>query len=73
MSDFANPSAVARVTEVIASSPFSFDDAIKTGVRRATETLDNVEGVWVKAQKLVLRDGGIVAYRVVLKVTFVLK
>jgi len=73
MSDLSNPSAVARVTEVIASSPSSFDEAIKAGLRRATETLENVEGAWVKGQKLVLQNGEIVAYRVVLKVTFVLK
>ncbi len=73
MTDQSSTAAVARVTEIIASSPTSFDDALRNGVRRATETLDNVEGVWVKAQKLLLKDGEISAYRVVLKVTFVLK
>ena len=64
--------SVARVTEIIASSTTSFEDAVKVGVDRATKTLQNVEGAWVKDQKVIVRDGAIVEYRVVLKVTFVL-
>jgi len=64
--------AVARVTEIISSSPTSFEDAIQKGVTRAVKTLDNVEGAWVKDQKIVLEDGKITEYRVDLKVTFVL-
>ena len=44
--------SVARVTEIIASSPKSFDDAIKEGVKRATKTLENVTSIWVKDQSL---------------------
>ena len=40
--------AVARVTEITASSPNSFDDAVRVGLERANKTLDNVEGAWVK-------------------------
>ena len=64
--------SVARVTEIIASSTTSFEDAVKVGVDRATKTLQNVEGAWVQDQKVVVRDGAIVEYRVNLKVTFVL-
>ncbi|MDA8585494.1 dodecin family protein [Rhodobacteraceae bacterium] len=65
--------SVARVTEIIASSSKSFEDAVETGVKRASETLKNVEGAWVKDQKCVVKDGKIVEYRVVLKVTFILQ
>lgn len=65
--------SVARVTEIIASSTKSFEDAVKSGIKRANETLDNIEGAWVKDQKVVCDDGKIVEYRVVLKVTFILK
>lgn len=65
--------AIARVTEIIAGSKKSFDDAIKKGIARANETLKNVEGAWVKDQSLVLSKGEIKEYRVVLKVTFILK
>tara|TARA_R110002124_G_scaffold100107_6_gene246613 strand:+ start:6301 stop:6504 length:204 start_codon:yes stop_codon:yes gene_type:complete len=64
--------SVARVTEIIASSPTSFEDALQRGVKRASETLKNVEGVWVKDQKVVVTNGKISEYRVVMKVTFVL-
>ena len=65
--------SVARVTEVIASSKKSFDDAIETGVERAAKTLKNVTGEWVQDQKVTVSDGKIDEYRVLLKVTFVLE
>jgi hypothetical protein len=64
--------SVARVTEIIAASPTSFDDAIKVGIDRAAKTLENVKGAWVQDQELILDDGSIKEYRVHLKVTFVL-
>ncbi|MEM8542237.1 MAG: dodecin family protein [Pseudomonadota bacterium] len=64
--------AVARVTEIIASSKKSFEDAVEKGVARASKTLKNVEGAWVKDQKVSVKDGKIREYRVVLKVTFIL-
>jgi len=64
--------SVARVTEIIASSNKSFEDAIENGVKRAVETLKNVEGAWVKEQKVIVKNGKISEYRVDLKVTFVL-
>lgn len=65
--------SVARVTEIISSSDKSFEDALQKGIERASETLKNVEGAWVKDQKVVVKDGKISEYRVVMKVTFVLK
>lgn len=65
--------SIARVTEIIASSPKSFDDAIRAGVARADQTLDNVKGCWIKDQELVLDGATIKEYRVHLKITFVLK
>ncbi len=66
--------SVARVTEIIASSPRSFEDAIENGIDRANETLKHVKGAWVQSQKVECGDDGkINEYRVVLKVTFVLK
>ncbi len=65
--------AVARVTEIISGSKKSFQDAIENGIERANKTLKNVEGAWVKDQSVILDDGKIKEYRVVLKVTFILK
>lgn len=65
--------AVARVTEIIASSEDSFEDAVKKGMKRANKTLNNVRGAWVESQKVVCnRDGDIKEFRVNLKVSFVL-
>lgn len=64
--------SVARVTEVISSSAVSFEDAVKRGIERANKTLKNVQGAWVKDQKVVVKDGAIAEYRVTLKITFVL-
>ena len=65
--------SVARVTEIIASSKKSFEDAVDTGVERACKTLKNVSGAWVQDQKVVIEDGKVTEYRVTLKVTFVLE
>jgi flavin-binding protein dodecin len=64
--------AVAKVIELTASSSKSFEDAIEQGIKRASKTLDNVEGAWVQEQKVVVKKGKIVEYRVNMKVTFVL-
>ncbi len=64
--------SVARVTEIIASSPVSFEAAIAEGVARATKTLHNVTEAWVQSQKVSIQDGKAAEYRVILKVTFIL-
>jgi flavin-binding protein dodecin len=64
--------SVARVTEITSSSKNGFQDAIEKGIDRATKTLKNVEGAWIQDQKIVVEDGKIVAYRVNMKVTFIL-
>lgn len=65
--------SVARVTEIIASSKKGFSDAVEQGVKRACETLKNVEGAWVQDQKVIVKNDKIAEYRVNLKVTFILK
>ena len=64
--------SVAKVTEIIAESPKSFEDAIQAGITRANKTLQNLKSAWVKDQKVVIENGKIVEYRVGLKVAFVL-
>ncbi|HET7498311.1 MAG TPA: dodecin family protein [Candidatus Eisenbacteria bacterium] len=63
---------VARVTEITAESPKSFEDAIRIGIERANKTLENVKGAWIQEQKLKIEGGKITAYRVNMKVTFIL-
>jgi flavin-binding protein dodecin len=64
--------SVAKVTEIIASSSESFDDAVNAGIQRANKKLKNVRAAWVKSQKAIVEKGKIKEYRVTLKVTFVL-
>lgn len=65
--------SVARISEISARSEKSFEDAVKVGVARASETLRNLQSAWVKDQKVEIgADGRITEYEVNLKVTFVL-
>ena len=66
-------SSVARITQLSARSEKGFEDAIKVAIERATQTLRNVSGAWVKEQKVEVTDGAITSYQVVLVVTFVLE
>jgi len=65
--------AVAKITEISASSKKGFEDAIRKGIERATKTLDKVSGAWIQGQKVVVENGKIVEFRVTMKVSFVLK
>jgi flavin-binding protein dodecin len=64
--------SVAKVIEITSTSKKSFEDAIQTGIARASKTLDNVEGAWIKEQKVTINKGKIVGYRVNMMVTFVI-
>ena len=65
--------AVARVTEIVAASPESFDAAVKLGFDRAVKTLRNIRGFTVIDWKASVEDERICEYRVTLKVTFLLE
>jgi dodecin len=65
--------SVAKVTEIIASSPKGFDHAVQLGIERANKTLENVKGAWIKGHKVVVENGKITDYRVTLRVTFLIK
>ena len=64
---------VARITEISSISSKSFEDAIVQGVDRANKTLKNVKGAWVKDQEVMVDNGKVSGYKVILKVTFVLE
>ena len=65
--------SVAKVVELTAESPNSFEEAIEAGIAKASQTLRNVKGAWIKEQKVVVENGRITKYRVDLKITFVLE
>lgn len=63
---------VARVTTITARSTTSFEDATREGIARASQTLRNISGAWVKEQQVEVADGAITSWQVTLEVTFVL-
>jgi flavin-binding protein dodecin len=65
--------SVARVTEITASSSSSFDDAVKQGIDRASNTQKNVAGAWVQAMTVKVDNGQVTEDRVNMTVTFVLE
>jgi dodecin len=64
---------VAKVIEIIAGSKKSFDDAMQQGIARASDTVSDITGAWVKDQSVTVENGKVTEYRVVMKVTFLLK
>jgi hypothetical protein len=65
--------SVAKVTEITASSDESFEHAVRVGIKRASKTLKNITSAWVQEMKVDVKDGKVAAYRVNMKVTFVLE
>lgn len=63
--------SVAKTSEITAASSKSFEDAVRDGIRKMSKTVDNIEGAWVKEQKVVVKDGEVDEYRVTMKVTFI--
>jgi flavin-binding protein dodecin len=64
--------SVAKVSEIIASSNKSFDDAIRIGLDRANKTIENIKSAWIKDQYVEIENGKIREYRVMMMVTFLL-
>ena len=65
--------SIAKTIEVTASSKKGFDDALKQGIAKAAETLENITGAWVMDQEVKVSKGKITEYIVRMKLTFVLK
>ena len=67
-----NAMSVAKIIELNASSKTSMEDAVKTGLKKASETVKNIKGAWVNEIKVVTDDNGNVnEWRVNLRITFV--
>jgi flavin-binding protein dodecin len=64
--------SVAKVTEISSTSTTSFEDAIHQGLTRASQTIRNIRGSWIKEQHVRVNDGKVTEYQVNMMVTFVL-
>lgn len=65
--------SVAKVIELTASSETSFEDAIRVGIEKSGESVRHIQGAWVSEQKVDVEDGKIVAFRVTLRITFLVE
>jgi len=65
--------SIAKNIEISASSPESFGDAIRRGILRTSDSVDDVRGAWIKEQQVCVEKGRIIEYRVNMIVTFVLR
>lgn len=65
--------AVAKTIEIVAGSSAGVEDAVKSGIAKVSETVNNIEGAWVKDVKAVVRDGAVAEWRVTLAVTFIVE
>lgn len=66
--------SVVKIIEVKASSKKGFEDAIKEGIARTRKTIENIRSAWIKEQEVILDEkGNISEYRVLMKITFVVK
>jgi dodecin len=64
--------SVAKVTEISATSPKSFEDAVQQGLTRASKTIRNIRSAWIKEHQVRVQDGRVTEYQVNMMVTFVL-
>lgn len=65
--------SIAKTIEVTASSKNGFEDALKQGVAKASESLENITGAWVMDQSVKVSQGKISDYAVRMKISFILK
>lgn len=65
--------AIAKVIEIISASPKGFEDAVASGIKKASETVTDIEGAWVKDTKVVVKKGKITEWRVILAITFIVR
>ena len=65
--------AVAKTIEIISGSTKGIEDAVQTGIAKASETVNGIEGAWVKDTKVVVNGGRVSEWRVTLAVTFLVE
>lgn len=63
--------SVVKVIELLSESSESWEDATKQAVKEASKTIHNIEAVYVKNLKAIVKDGEVVKYRVNAKISFI--
>jgi hypothetical protein len=62
--------SVLKVIEVLGNSTVSFEDAVKNVIKEASQSVKNIQSVYVKHMYVEVRDNAVTEYRVNTKVTF---
>ena len=65
--------SIAKTIELSAISPSSFEDAIREAITKSGESLRNIQGAWVKEQKVVIENGEIAGFQAMIALTFVVE
>ncbi len=64
--------SVAKNIEITSTSPVGFEDAIRSGIQRASRTINNIRGAWIKEQKVQVSGENVTEFCVTMIITFVL-
>ena len=51
--------SVAKVIEITSTSKKSFDDAIESGIKRASRTMRGIDSAWIADQEVGVKNGKI--------------
>jgi flavin-binding protein dodecin len=65
--------SVAKVIELIGSSPKGWDDAAANAVKEAAKTVRNIRGVYLKQCTAKVKNDKIVEYRSIVKISFLVE
>jgi len=65
--------SIVKVTEVIAQSEKSFDDAVRNAVKEVAKTIRGIKSVWIKNFECKVEGNKIVEYRANAKISFVVE
>ena len=65
--------AIAKTIEIIAASTEGIEAAVRSGILKASETVKDIEGAWVKDTKVIVKDTKVIEWRVTLAVTFIVR
>ena len=61
---------VSKISEIIGSSPTSFEDAAQTVLARANRTLRGITGIEVVDKRIKIENDQIAEYRIRLRLSF---
>ncbi|AKC87403.1 dodecin family protein [Pseudoxanthomonas suwonensis] len=66
--------SIAKVIEISAASKTSAEDAVRSGLKKVSETVQGIQGAWISETKVETDgEGNIVEWRVNLRVTFIVQ